>query len=59
MIPYHGGIIWLTRKTEWEEELTTLKFQGHGGGGDAFWSFLKWGGGVKYGSHLWYGVDIF
>ena len=32
-----------------------------GGGGDAFWSFLKGGrgGGVKYGSRLWYGVDIF
>ena len=79
MIPYHGGIIWLTRQTEWEEELTTLKFPrtwwgggggGHfgpsrrgGGGGGGGWFGVGGGGGggggVKYGSRLWYGVDIF
>lgn len=62
MIPYHGGIIWLTRQTEWEEELTTLKFRGHGGGGGGMHFGHSWsegGEGVKYGSRLWYGVDIF
>lgn len=61
MIPYHGGIIWLTRQTEWEEELTTLKFRGHGGGGGCILVIpeVRGGGGVKYGSRLWYGVDIF
>lgn len=61
MIPYHGGIIWLTRQTEWEEELTTLKFRGHGGEGGMHFghSWSEGGGGVTYGSRLWYGVDIF
>lgn len=60
MIPYHGGIIWLTRQTEWEEELTTLKFWGHVGGGCILViPEVREGGGVKYGSRLWYGVDVF
>lgn len=62
MIPYHGGIIWLTRQTEWEEELTTLKFPRTwwgGGGCILVIPEVREGGGVKYGSRLWYGVDIF
>ena len=36
-----------------------MEFQGHGQGGDnAFWIF-RGQGGVKCGSCLWYGMDIF
>lgn len=47
-------------KLNGEEELTTLKFRGHGGGGGVHFGH-SWsdGGGGKYGSRLWYGMDIF
>ena len=43
--------------------LTKLKFRGHGVGGGGMHFGHSWsegaGGGVKYGSLLWYGMDIF
>ena len=49
---------WLA-KLNGEEELTTLKFRGHGGGGCILVIPEVRGGGVKYGSRLWCGMDIF
>ena len=64
MIPYDGGIIWLTHQTEWEEALTTLKFRGHGvgGGGMHFghsWSEGAGGGGGENMVAFWGLVWIF